>query len=246
MDCPKCGFENQPDSIDCCRCGVVFAKLKARAANAAGEGLNAHAVAIESSGQGGFLRELFFGVPAEVNSLYVLGRVIVLVGIAVWGFKLIFSSIASNNAGESLLHLVNLPFHETGHLVFRPFGRFLTSLGGTLGQLILPLVCFSALLFKTRDAFGAAICLWWFGENFLDIAPYINDARAGVLPLVGGNFGQTSPYGFHDWEYLLTETGLLRYDHFLAKASHLFGALLMALAVVWAGYVLLLQYRKRV
>ncbi len=104
---------------------------------------------------------------------------------AIWGGKLVFAGIDSNAAGESLLHLVNLPFHEAGHVIFRPFGRFMTSLGGTLGQLLIPLVCLAILLLKSRDPFGAAVCLWWFGENFLDIAPYLNDARAGVLPLLG-------------------------------------------------------------
>ena len=78
-------------------------------------------------------------------------------------------------------------------MIFRPFGSFLTSGGGTLGQLLIPLVCLTVLLLQTRDPFWAAVCGWWFGENILDIAPYINDARAGQLPLVGGNFGHRSP-----------------------------------------------------
>jgi len=179
------------------------------------------------------------------NVLYVWGKALCLVIIVVWKSRLIFVNISGNVAGESLLHLVNLPFHEAGHVLFRPFGRFMTSLGGTVGQLLIPLICLLVILIKTRDTFGAAICLWWFGENFLDIAPYINDARTGVLPLVGGNFGNSSPYGFHDWEYLLAETGLLHFDYALAKAAHLFGSMLMALAVAWAGYVLLLQYRRQ-
>jgi hypothetical protein len=112
--------------------------------------------------------------------------------------------------------------------------------------LLIPLVCMVTLLLKNRDNFGAAVCLWWFGENFLDIAPYINDARAGEMPLVGGNFGHSSPYGFHDWEYLLTESGLLRYDHALAKAPHLIGAVLMVGAICWVGGLLYRQYRQRV
>ncbi|MDH3997446.1 MAG: zinc ribbon domain-containing protein [Desulfuromonadales bacterium] len=243
MNCPKCGHTNHSDAIDCARCGVVFAKLRRRAASEGGDG--SEVVAPESpTPQRGALGQLLFSVPEQVDSFYLWGRAIVLAVIAVWGFKLIFSSIASNAAGESVLHLINLPFHETGHIVFRPFGRFMTSLGGTLLQLIIPLVCLVALLLKTRDTFGAAVCLWWFGENFLDIAPYINDARAGVLPLVGGNFGNSSPYGFHDWEFILTETGLMRYDHLFAKMSHLFGSALMVLALLWGGYVLWLQYRR--
>ena len=147
-------------------------------------------------------------------------------------------SIESNAVGKSFLHGVNLPFHEAGHLIFRPFGELITSLGGTLGQLLMPLICMGVLLLKTRDPFGASVAFWWFGENFLDIAPYISDARAGQLPLLGGNFGYSAPYGFHDWQYLLTESGLLHYDHILAKATFLMGALIMLLSLLWGGFLL--------
>jgi hypothetical protein len=65
------------------------------------------------------------------------------------------------------------------------------------------------------------------------------------MPLLGGNFGNSSPYGFHDWEYLLTESGLLRHDHVLAGAAHGGGSILMLLAVFWAGCLLYRQYRRR-
>lgn len=163
--------------------------------------------------------------------------------LLVWGLMLIGASVESNAAGKSFLHLINLPFHEAGHVLFRPFGAFVTSLGGTLGQLLMPLICFGVLLLRTRDPFGAAVALWWFGENFLDIAPYINDARAGQLPLIGGNLGHLAPYGFHDWEYLLTETGLLQMDHALAQSSRVLGALIMLLAIGWGGALLYWQTR---
>jgi hypothetical protein len=139
--------------------------------------------------------------------------------------------------------LINLPFHEAGHIIFRPFGQFITSLGGTLGQLLMPLICMGTLLFKTRDPFGAAVTLWWFGENFLDIAPYMDDARAGDLPLIGGNFGHSSPYGFHDWEYLLTESNLIEYDHVLASIVFVIGIIIMLLSLVWAGFLLFKHYK---
>ncbi|CAK8714724.1 Zincin peptidase [Candidatus Electrothrix laxa] len=176
----------------------------------------------------------------------LIGRIIILAVLVTWGWKLIFVSIASNGAGESFLHLVNTPFHEAGHVFFRPFGSFLTSLGGTLGQLLMPLVCTTVFLLQTRDTFAASVGLWWFGENFLDIAPYIGDARAGVLPLLGGNTGHSSPYGFHDWEFLLTETGLLRYDQPIARLSHGIGSVIMLLAVAWGGYILWKTYWEAV
>ena len=105
----------------------------------------------------------------------------------------------------------------------------------------MPAICCGVLLVQTRDPFGAAAALWWFGENFLDIAPYINDAGAGELPLLGGNFGHSSPYGFHDWEYLLGETGLLHLDHGLAQTSRLLGVLVMVLALTWGAWLLVRQ-----
>ena len=143
------------------------------------------------------------------------------------------------------MHLVNLPFHEVGHIIFRPFGAFMTSLGGTLGQCLMPLICLSVLLLKTRDCFGAAMALWWFGQNLFDIAPYINDARSLSLPLVGGNFGYSSPYGFHDWEYLLTEMGLLRYDHLFAKSCIVVGTIVFTVSYLWGGIILYKQWKSR-
>jgi hypothetical protein len=160
-----------------------------------------------------------------------------------FSWRFIPAPVASNAAGDSFLHLVNLPFHEAGHILFRPFGRLMTSLGGSLGQLLMPLVCFVVLRFKTRDAFGAAVCLWWFGENFLDMAPYIDDARNLSLPLLGGNFGHSSPYGFHDWEFILSETGLLSYDHAIAAGAKYLGSAMMMGAMLWAAYLLLVQYQ---
>jgi hypothetical protein len=154
------------------------------------------------------------------------------------------SPIESNYAGTSFMHLVNLPFHEAGHIFFRPFGEFVTSLGGTLGQLVMPLICGAVLLVKTRDPFGSAVTLWWFGQNFFDIAPYVNDARSLSLPLVGGNFGHSSPYGFHDWEYLLTESGLLAYDHLIARLCLIAGTVIFLVSFAWAGILLFKQLKS--
>ena len=77
----------------------------------------------------------------------------------------------------------------------------------------------------------------------MDMAPYINDARSLSLPLLGGNTGYSSPYGFHDWEFILTELGLANYDHFLAGCSRVIGTLLMITSFVWGGYLLVKQYK---
>jgi hypothetical protein len=190
------------------------------------------------------IQEIIFPDQLETSWIAVLGRLLFLLGLLICTFSI---AIAGERAGytgyigERFLHLVNTPFHEAGHVFFRIGGQFLHSLGGTLGQLLMPLICMGTLLLRTRDAFGASVCFWWFAENFADIAPYINDARAGVLPLLGGNTGRTAPYGFHDWEYLLNETGLLQYDTTFAQASHLMAILLMCVALAWGGWIIVKQ-----
>jgi len=187
---------------------------------------------------------LLWSVPNADNPLYFGGRALIFVGLLWLGWKYVTSPIGANSyAMSSFLHNINLPFHEAGHVLLSWAGSFMHSLGGSLGQLSMPLICLAVLLVKTRDAFGASVCLWWFGENFIDLEPYINDARSLTLPLVGGNFGHSSPYGFHDWEFLLTESGLLSYDHAIAKAAHVFGSLCIIMAAIWAASLLVSQYR---
>jgi len=246
MICPKCGFEQEPQYTECLRCGIVFSKYnrRANAANADLQPPTPDAGTEESAGGNSFISQLLFGVEQEVNPIFFIGRVLIAVLISWWGVRLILSPLESNLAGNLFLHYINIPFHEAGHLIFRPFGRIITSLGGSLMQLIVPLVCLTAFLFQTRDTFGAAVSLWWFGENFTDIAPYINDARSLTIPLLGGNTGRTSPYGFHDWEFILKETGLIQHHHLIARTAQALGELLMALAIAWAIFLLIRQLRN--
>lgn len=242
MTCPKCGFDNPIDRTDCLRCGVIFAKIRERTIPDRGA---MQEPTTEAKGDGTALGDLLFCVSDPENSLALWCRAAATVLLAGWGAALVLAGIDADGPGGNWLGLVNTPFHEAGHVLFRPFGSFMRSLGGTLGQLLVPLVCLLTLLLKTRDPFGAAVCLWWFGQNFLHIAPYINDARTLQLPLLGGNFGHSSPYGFHDWEYLLTESALLPYDHAVAAGAHGIGSLLMAAAVVWAWLIVRRQFRRR-
>jgi len=141
-------------------------------------------------------------------------------------------------------HLVNLPFHEAGHVLFGFLPPVLVAFMGSGMQLLMPVICGATLLVKVHDLVGAAICLWWLGMNFMDIAPYIADARAGVLPLLGGNTGQDSPYGFHDWEFILGELKLLPLDTAIGHVSWNIGKGLMLLALVWGAAVLYRAHRS--
>jgi hypothetical protein len=188
------------------------------------------------------LKDLIFAVEEKTNPLYFGGRVILFLGAFIWGWVFIFEPIASNYAGESFLHLINLPFHEAGHIFFSFFGRFLHVLGGSLLQIIIPALCFVAFLVR-REPFSASIGLWWMGQSFIDLAPYINDARARQLMLIGGVTGQEAP-DFHDWNVLLSMAGLLKYDGAIAHLAKYTGVALILLALAWGSYSLWVQYKN--
>ncbi len=250
MICPKCQYEQDDTHHECVSCGIVFAKYRAvqQARQDDPQSVPRPApspdVPEESDGVWSIIGQILFQVPEEVNAIAFWARAVLLVALFVWSWFFILPSIESNASGHSFMHLVNLPFHEAGHLVFKPFGRIIHSLGGTLGQILMPTICMVVLLIQTRDTFGGAVVLWWIGQNFIDIAPYINDARSLTLPLLGGNIGRSSPYGFHDWEFILKELHLAHYDHFLAGLSHKLGTGIMMVAIAWGVYILLKQHKN--
>ncbi len=190
------------------------------------------------------VRGLLFAVEPKVTPFYFWGRVIVLLFLAAWGLRFILAPMETNYVGQSFMHLINLPFHEAGHILFSPFGRFMQVLGGTLGQLLIPCICLATFLLKNREPFGASVSLWWAGQNFMDIAPYMNDARALELILLGGVTGKEVE-GYHDWQAILGTLGWLEYDHAIALASYRFGTALMILALLWGGYMLHIQFKHR-
>jgi hypothetical protein len=244
MECPKCSFEHADQQAECLRCGVIFAKYRRRPKDAPQTEPPAAMPADPAPGPGQFIKELLFYVTPETNPLIFGGRALFYLVIFIWGLKFIVTPMESKDVLGAFWHLVNLPFHEVGHILFRPFGRLMTSLGGSILQVLMPLICLVVFLIKTRDTFAASFTLWWTGESFMDLAPYINDARSLTLPLLGGNTGLSSPYGFHDWEFILQETRLLRYDHFLANSAKALGTVLMIGALAWGGYILFKQYQN--
>jgi hypothetical protein len=122
----------------------------------------------------------------------------------------------------SPLDWIDLPIHETGHLVFALFGnQFIYMLGGTLGQLMMP-AAFYFYFRKEGQPRSADVCLAWIGQNFLNIGRYAADARAQQLELVAG--------GVHDWTYLLEATHLLIHDIGIGRCFDWLGCVIIAYA----------------
>jgi hypothetical protein len=186
---------------------------------------------------------LLFVKPGE-HGLLIVGKAAFMLLLAAYGIRLIFTPIVAFPSTSVWLHAVNLVFHEAGHVLFMPFGRFLQVLGGSLGQLLVPAVVIGAFL-RRHDTYGAAVGTWWLGESLLDLAPYINDARAGQLMLLGGVTG-SEVEDYHDWELLLTKLSMLPYDHALARMAHTTGTLLMLSALFWGCRLLWKSWQQRI
>ena len=239
MHCQKCGLEQEDGKAECARCGIIFAKMVQ--ASRPRPSVNRRQ-SVRESLWSNVAKDWLLTTEESVNPFYFAGRVLVFVLLAVWGWRFVTTPLDTNDTGDSFLHLVNLPFHEAGHLLFMPFGRFMTIFGGSLGQILMPLICLATFLVKTRDPFGGSVALWWTAENFMDVAPYINDARAMDLVLLGGFTGKE--VDAHDWNNLLTMLGWLQYDHRLAKLAYGIGTALMLLSLLWGAMLLKRQYRR--
>ncbi len=135
---------------------------------------------------------------------------------------LYFLWIAWDPMQGSFLDLVDLPIHETGHLLFGPFGQFMMVAGGSLLQVIFPAAFVGYFLWK-RLPYSAAIVALWLGQSILNVYVYAADAVVMQIVLLGGLTG--SEGSFHDWNYLLTEMGLLNSTKTVAGIIRLAGTL---------------------
>ena len=238
MICPRCRFEQPDGGTECTRCGVIFARVKSPR-----PALDASAAPPTEPTATDLLKAWLFSVEEPVNPFYFAGRALVWLGLAAWGWKFLRTPVKSDYWQESFLHNINLPFHEAGHLIFAPFGEFMHVLGGSLFQILMPLICAGAFLLKNRDPFGASVGLWWAAQSLMDVSPYINDARDLEMVLLGGVTGRDVD-DYHDWERILRWLNLLPYDHTIAAWAKGIGNVGMVLALTWGAYLLRLQYKN--
>ena len=109
-------------------------------------------------------------------------------------------------------------------------------LGGSLLQLLVPLAVMLSFLLQQHDPFAASVGLWWLGQSLMDLAPYIHDAQAQKMLLLGGVTGGDAP-GYHDWNNLLGRLDWLDAAPALANLADGLGLMLMLCALAWGAYV---------
>ncbi len=144
-----------------------------------------------------------------------------------------FLWIAYDPMQGSFLDHVDLAIHETGHLVFRIFGEFIGIAGGTLFQLIIPAVFVGYFVWR-MEYYSAAIVLFWVGQSFLNVWVYASDAVVMQLVLTSGLTG--SEGSFHDWNYMLTRTGLIGSTKTIAGLIRLTGTIVILAAAFSSIY----------
>ncbi len=236
--CPKCAYLRGVDDAHihpevCPACGIAYQKYIDRQRD---PGQATVPVRVTRGVEPLHERLQLFALPAELSRSQIWARCAIWVLLLLICLRFMFAGINAAASGIWLLHTMILPFHEFGHVLFSPFGRFMAILGGSLFQVLMPLGLLLVFLFKQRDTFGASVMLWWCGESFVDLAPYIADAVERNLPLTGGNGSEG-----HDWGNLLTMMDALPHTLAIARLSFGIGCLLMLLALAWGAYLLRLQ-----
>ena len=113
--------------------------------------------------------------------------------------------LVNNGNFIPLLDHFTLLIHEGGHGIFKIFGSFIYTLGGSIMQILIGLL-FVYYFYSNNKKKGVQISLVFLGENLLNISKYAADAQAQKLPLLGGN------KVYHDWTFLLNKMNILEYD----------------------------------
>jgi hypothetical protein len=133
-----------------------------------------------------------------------------------------------------VLGLVDLGFHELGHLVMYlvPISELLTAAMGSVLQCAVPLGLAGYFLAMRHDRLAAAVCLAWAATSLRDASVYVADAPHERLELIGGE---------HDWAFVLGSDGLDR----LHQAGAIAGAIRGTGAIVLAAAVVLVAVEVR-
>jgi len=144
------------------------------------------------------------------------------------GFVAVMLHAALVAGGIPIIDYANLMFHEAGHRVFGWASYYTVLLGGTYGQLLVPLIC-TFIFLRRGETTGVAVCVFWLFENLLDIANYMADARAASQPLVGGDES--------DWAILFNHWGVLQKDLVIASWVRGIGWIGMLATLAWVAWM---------
>lgn len=245
--CPKCAFgtlpEDQSFPAACPRCGLILAKFGAAppAGSRSATALASREDALDPDDDSPVRRILgaFAYVPDQVLRSYWVLRIVGIVAMALATLWLLAKyDLESGHGGLWIVHAFITPFHEVGHLVFRPFGEFMMHLGGTIGQHAVCIGLGGMFLVRNRDPYAAALMLWVLGYSVLAMASYMFDAWNPQMTLLTGRTGDT---GGHDWIDIFGDLGLLPRAQPIGRAFHKLAYVVQFAAIGWAAWLVVKQ-----
>lgn len=85
-----------------------------------------------------------------------------------------------------LLGLVDLGFHELGHLLSYAMPEVVTAAMGSITQVAVPVGLALYFLLVRRDLLGGGTCFAWAASSAQDVSRYVADAPYERLELIGG------------------------------------------------------------
>lgn len=149
-----------------------------------------------------------------------IAKIIFTVFIALY-----FISFVLNPLQNMILNGFLLSIHEAGHFVFIPFGEFIHVLGGTIFQIMIP-VLFAVYFFLKKEIYSASFLNLLLGASLINASIYVRDAKNMALDLVVGDI--------HDWNYILSNLGILKYYSNVADIFYALGVFL----VIFSLYIM--------
>ena len=153
--------------------------------------------------------------------------------VTVLAVYLLWQHLATADQWVFLLDHANLAIHEAGHPIVRIFSNRWEVYGGTIFQLLFPLL-FVHHFWRHRQTVGFAASGLWLGESLLNVARYMKDARAQQLPLVGG--------GQHDWAEIFSRWNVLGSD---VQIGRFFTLVAVSICLIAVGWLWTMEHKSR-
>jgi hypothetical protein len=120
------------------------------------------------------------------------------------------------------IDIVDLFIHETGHLIFGIFGRFIGFLGGSLFQVIIPIA--TVIVFGRSNLRSIPFTFYWTGQSIINVSIYIGDAPYQRLQLI-------SRAAIHDWRWILNHMGMMEYAGEIALIVNILGLFICCIGI---------------
>jgi len=137
-------------------------------------------------------------------------------------------ALLSLDGSVPILALVDLGFHELGHMVTYWLPDMVTAVMGSVAQVAVPTGL--AIYFYVRDDLASTSFLTaWAGSSLRNVAVYMADAPFERLQLIGGD---------HDWAAIFHELDKMEWAVPVAGLVGFFGLLIIMAAGGWCGYLL--------